>query len=208
MDKLKSIFSKYYKIDESVTDEQLVKMFIYLNDIINSKIEGDIIEMGCKLGTTSIFIQSLLIEWDSQRKFHVYDSFQGLPKKHLKDKTNLKLQYNEGDVGVSISSFKNSFEINNIPLPVIHEGWFIDIPNNEYPEKIAFAFFDGDFYTSTLDSWIKTYYKLSKGAIVFIHDYDIPELPGPKKATDEFLTGKPEHGTIISENYLGLFIKQ
>ncbi len=59
----------------------------------------------------------------------------------------------------------------------MHVGWFAKIPSNEYPPKIAFAFFDGDFYSSIKDSFNMTYNKLTKGARVLIHDYNNSTLP-------------------------------
>ena len=40
------------------------------------------------------------------------------------------------------------FSTFGLELPVVHSGWFAEIPADEYPNPIAFAFLDGDFYSS------------------------------------------------------------
>jgi O-methyltransferase len=195
---------KYKHIDlplvsNMVTEQQLE---IILNELSNtSDVEGDVVELGCNIGTTSIFIQSML----TGKQFHVYDSFEGLPDKDTKD-TSLDTKnyyYDKGSCYCTEGQFKNTFVTLKLPLPIIHKGWFSD---QVYPESISFAFFDGDFYSSIKDSLELIYPRLRKGAIVCIHDYGWPPLPGVKLACDEFLKDKPE--TITSNNFVGIMKKQ
>ena len=92
-------------------------------------------------------------------QFHVYDSFEGLPETTEHD-ASPTANAKEGALAVSIEEFKAYFAENNVPLPSIHKGWFSEVI---YPEKIAFAFLDGDLYSSILDSWQKVYPRLSPG---------------------------------------------
>lgn len=154
--------------------------------VIVKQVSGDIVELGCNVGTASVFIQSILKQIDTERKFHVYDSFEGLPDSAKQDDTE-KRTAKPGDLKVPKDWFIKHFQELELPLPVIHEGWFKD---QDYPEKIAFAFLDGDFYSSIMDSWEKVFPRLSPGAIVCVHDYDYPPLPGVRAACDEFLEDK------------------
>jgi O-methyltransferase len=73
------------------------------------------------------------------------------------------------------------------------------------PEQISFAYLDGDLYDSIKLSLESVYPRLSPGAICLIDDYADPavfpeawnELPGVKRACDDFLAGKPETVSFI-----------
>lgn len=162
-------------------------------------IPGDVVELGCNVGTTALYIRRLLNMVESGKEFHVYDSFEGLPDANEHDGNPPRL--NKGKLAKEQSSFEQSFKNAGLEFPVIHKGFFADIPDNEYPDKICFAFFDGDLFTSILDSFCKVYHKISKGGIIIVHDYFGAELPGVKKACDYFLKDKPEK---ISELFHGM----
>lgn len=153
-------------------------------------IPGDVVELGCNVGTTALYIRRLLNMLESGKEFHVYDSFEGLPEANDFDGNPPRL--NKGNLAKEQSSFEKSFSDAGLECPIIHKGWFIDIPDIEYPEKICFAFFDGDFYSSIIDSFFKVYHKMSKGGIIIVHDYEGADLPGVKKACEYFLSDKPE----------------
>ena len=95
---------------------------------------------------------------------------------------------------VIVKQVKNLLRL--IFLQTIYSGWFKDIPDSEYPEKISFAFLDGDFYTSIIDSLNKIYKKMVPGGIIIIDDCGWNALPGCKKAVEDFLEDKPENLTV------------
>lgn len=171
-----------------------------LEYIINNNIDGDIVELGVETGQTSIYIQRMLNEYKQNRKFHVYDSWEGVPEPNDFDLTNIKNPFNKGDCKSSKDIFINRFKQENIELPIIHSGWFNKIQDNEYPSKIAFAFFDGDLYSSIMDSFNKVYHKLVPNARVIIDDYKWERTPGVEKACKDFLKDKPEK-EIFLPNY-------
>ena len=75
-------------------------------------------------------------------------------------------------------------------MPVIKKAWFKDLVESDLPEKIAFAFLDGDFYESIRDSLKLVVPKMVRGGVLVVHDYTNPALPGVSKAVDEFTQGK------------------
>lgn len=159
-------------------------------------VDGDVVELGCNVGNTSIFIRRLLDHFErlqgTRREFHVYDSWEGLPPKHIKDGDSD--WYLEGALSATQHQLVRKFRRANLRPPKQHKGWFADAV---YPERIAFAFFDGDFYQSILDSFEAVYPRLVPGARVVIDDYGSSRLPGCKLACDEFLADKPESVTPI-----------
>ena len=82
---------------------------------------------------------------------------------------------------------KERFLRAGLPVPVIKKAWFCDLSDGDLPEKIAFAFLDGDFYESIRDSLKLVGPRMSRGGVVVIHDYTNPALPGVKKAVDEWV---------------------
>ena len=177
-----------------------------LEKVINLGVEGDILELGCNIGTTSIFIRKFLDLANSTKGFHVYDSFVGLPTKQKEDNLLLK-RYQKGSCRAPRSRLIENFRKQNLVPPIIHQGWFSRIPDKEYPSKICFAFLDGDFYSSIMDSLNKIYDKLEPGAIVCVHDYKQAALPGVEKACSEFLNHKVEMMRDGAPG-VGFFIKE
>jgi len=174
---------------------QIYGILFYLKEVIDKKIAGDIVELGCNVGTTSIFIKKFLNIYAPERNFHVYDSWEGLPPKVLQDKSLRSdvQQFYKGFCKTSKDVFLEAFRYFNLNPPIIHSGWFNKIPDSEYPEKICFAFYDGDFYTSITDSLNKTFHKIQSGGVIIIDDITSERnasLPGCEQAVIDFLKDK------------------
>ncbi|MFA6760131.1 MAG: TylF/MycF/NovP-related O-methyltransferase [Sulfuricurvum sp.] len=205
--KIDEILSSTPLLSGMVTKSQVYIVLQNLQKTLDDGVSGDVVELGCNVGTTSVFIRKLLDEYKSTKAFHVYDSFEGLPQKLKEDETDLDRQYQEGSCKTSLEVFLGNFEKQGLEAPAINKGWFADIDDTRYPDEISFAFFDGDFYSSIMDSFSKVYPKLTSGARVIIHDYGWDPLPGCKKACDDFLQDKPEK-VVMLEVGIGLLVKQ
>jgi len=181
-------------ISDMMSKNQIYGVLYYLKQVIDNKIEGDIVELGCNRGTTSIFIQKFLEAYGSNKIYHVYDGWEGLPPKVIEDMSQTSYQFSPGCCKTTKEYFINVFKHFKLKMPVIHSGWFAEIPDNEYPDKICFAFYDGDFYTSITDSFDKTFNKIQLGCIILIDDIgggeslDTHPLPGSERAVINFLT--------------------
>lgn len=183
-------------------DEQMEYILKNLASVLD--VPGDVVELGCNVGTTSSYIQRLLKAVGSDKELYVYDSFEGLPDKRIEDGAS---PCEKGASAVQVSAFMRTFVDAGVELPVIAKGFFGDILDDRYPDKICFAFFDGDFYSSITDSFKKVYHKMRPGGIILVHDYEYEPFPGVKKACDDFLKGKPER--ITKEIFaIGKMVKQ
>ena len=167
-------------------------------------LSGDVVELGCNVGVTSSYLQRLIKAAGVDKRLHVYDSFEGLPPKTAEDGAT---PCDEGASAVSVEMFHKTFEDAGVALPVINQGFFGDIADDKYPEQICFAFFDGDFYGSIMDSFKKIYDKMVPGGIILVHDYAWLAFPGVKKACDDFLADKPEK-TFQEVFRIGRMVKQ
>ena len=215
--------------------EQGINIHLLLTQIILVDIPGDVVELGCWNGQSAVLIQKTLDLYDSQKKLHVYDSFEGLPEPHERDEDTY---FKKGWCTTGQENLHRVFKTFDTRLPEIHPGWFNDTLADELPEKIAFAHMDGDFYTSIKESLDHTYHRLSAGAIVVIDDYCEPDiqkntvaqvinnryrrefeqrvidkpnaLPGVKSACDEFFQDKPEQVSALFAGIAphGFFRKQ
>ena len=196
---------------------RIIAVMSRLQYLIDNNIEGDIVELGCNIGTLSMYIQKLLAENNSDKVYHVYDSWQGLPSPTEQDEHEFDRKFKEGSCSTTIEKFVHTFTSRNLRVPVIHSGWFKDIPSREFPDKICFAFFDGDFYQSIIDSFEKVYYNMVPGGVIMVDDCGWKILPGVIKACEDFLSDKPEelmltgypdeNGNYGEPNNGGLIIK-
>ena len=178
---------KTLPINTNMLNEKHVRRVLSsLEYTLKSGVPGDVVELGCNYGNMAMFIQSMLTKYGSKKQYHVYDSFEGLPEPVKQDFAPERTA-NRGDLAATVEGFKKTLSDVGVKIPIIHKGWFNEA---EYPQKISFAFLDGDFYQSIMDSWQAVFPRLSPGAIVCVHDYGFPPLPGAQKATDEFLSDK------------------
>ena len=120
-----------------------------------------------------------------ERELHVFDSFQGLPEKTVSDGFAITPQWLES-LKVTCEQFKKTFNKAGIALPLIHQGWFNELVDNEIPNPICFAFLDSDFYESIKTSLAIVMQRLAHGGVIVVHDYLNTTLPGVKKACEEF----------------------
>lgn len=180
----------------STNVEQRMNMYHLVSQVIAYGIEGDLVEVGCNEGQSSVLITKVLKSFNSPKKLHVYDSFEGLPSARSEDGD----AYKKGDLATSQDVLISNFATHGLELPTIHKGWFEDTLPQGLPDRICFAYLDGDLYSSILVSLEHVYPRLSKGAVCLIDDYCDPavnpdgwnHLPGVKKACDEFMADKPE----------------
>lgn len=200
------LLSKYSIISEQVSIDELQIILKQLEALLADGVEGDIVEFGCYTGTTSLFLQRLLLESDSSKQLHVYDSFAGLPDKLAQDQSAAGHQFVTGELFAKKSQFIMNFKKSNLPLPVIHKGWFKDLTSNDIPDQIALAFLDGDYYESIHDSLRLVWPRLASGAVVIVDDYYNEALPGAKKAFDEFIKQYAANSRIKIINSLALVV--
>lgn len=154
------------------------------------KVPGDFVEMGCYKGDTSLLLADFLK--GTGRKLWIYDSFEGLPEKSEYDSSVLGEEFKGGELYVTKREVKERFLRAGLPVPVIKKGWFADLDADDMPERIAFAFLDGDFYESIRDSLRLVGPRMVDGGVMVVHDYSNPALPGVKKAVEEW--GKEGRG--------------
>lgn len=195
-----TLLKKYPLISDQVNSTQLQVILSELEKTLQKRVTGEVTEFGCYIGTTSLFIRRLLDSHADPREFHVYDSFAGLPEKTAEDSSVAGAQFKAGELSVSKKQLLHEFQKANLKPPIVHKGWFSDLTSADIPEKIAFAFLDGDFYQSIKDSLRLVLPRLSRGGTIVVDDYAREALPGAAKAVHELLP----HVTIQIAHNLGV----
>ena len=151
MNKTDQLLAKYPIISDQVDTKELRVLLRELENVLRGGAVGNIVEFGCYVGTTSLFIRRLLDVYDFTGEFHVYDSFAGLPEKTSVDNSAAGEQFKAGELLAPRKTFVYNFKKAGLKLPIIHKGWFADFTPDDVPEDISFAFFDGDLYESIAD---------------------------------------------------------
>lgn len=159
--------------------------------------EGDFVELGCYRGDTSVLLGKLLQNLQSAsivppRHLWIYDSFAGLPEKTREDASGAGANFQAGELFVTKREVVAKIRRHNLKNIIIKKAWFDELTDADLPKKIAFAFCDGDLYSSIRTSLRLVWPRLTKQGIVIVHDYNNAELPGSARAVDEFLKSHPE----------------
>jgi Macrocin-O-methyltransferase (TylF). len=169
-----------------VSSAETAILISLLQQVLAKNTAGDVVELGCYKGDTSILFQRELQR--TGKNLWLYDSFAGLPEKTREDNSVAGDQFKTGELFVTKREVTEKFKRQSLPLPKIKKAFFEDLdPTSDFPEKICFAFLDGDLYASIKTSLSLVQNKMQPGSVVIIHDYNNPELPGSARAVDEWL---------------------
>ena len=174
-------------VNDQFNERELAVLLRELRLVIAKNITGDVVELGCYRGMTSVEIQRVIAGWHSAKRLWLYESFAGLPSKVTQDNSPAGMQFKAGELPASKKEVIRFFKQAGLPLPLIKKAWFYDLTPSDLPDRVSFAFLDGDFYESIMDSLKLVWPKLSEGAIVVVDDYQNEALPGAAKAVDEWL---------------------
>ena len=172
--------------------------------IFQENVSGDMIEFGTYTGTTASYLAAAMAdamnrpslfehELPPERRLHLYDSFQGLPK--ITSDVDIAAGWKEGryrdksaaELRVVVEKYLPSHLIE------IHEGWFRDtlsqIPKSQ---KFSLVHIDCDIYESTIEvlDYLFANQHLSDGCAIFFDDWNCglasPDL-GERRAWGEIV---------------------
>ena len=181
----------YPIISDQVDERELRVLLRELEWLLKAGYQGSVVEFGCYVGTTSLFIRRLLDVYRHAGVFHVYDSFAGLPEKSAQDASAAGEQFVAGELAATRKGFFQQFKKAGLRPPVVHKAWFAELTPQDVPEDIMFAFLDGDYYQSIMDSLRLVAPKLTPDAVLVVDDYANEALPGAARAADAWLQAHP-----------------
>ncbi len=188
--KYQQLLGQYPIISDQIGKPAMGVVLRELESVLGRGIAGDVVELGCYIGTTTLFMRRLMNELASGKLLYAYDSFEGLPAKQASDASGVGEQFQRGELRVTKKQFMREFQKANLQAPITHKAWFKDLQPDQLPQQISFAFLDGDFYESIIDSLRLVWPRLSKGGVITIDDYQRGALPGVERAVNDFIQGK------------------
>lgn len=186
------LLSQYPIISDQISRPAMAAVLGQLEKVLQQPLSGAVVEFGCYIGTTTLFMRRLLNHYDtaSQRQLYAYDSFSGLPPKTTNDASGTGEQFQAGELSVSKKQFLQEFHKARLTPPITVKAWFKDIEADQMPSNITFAFLDGDFYESIIDSLRLVWPRLATGGVITIDDYQKAALPGVERAVTDFFQDK------------------
>lgn len=158
------------------------------------KVAGDICEFGVAQGATSRLLASEIMPL-AERKFWLFDSFEGLPAPSKEDRLIhdiFKLGTMEKYKGTMASPETEVLsKLASIKFPreriVVKKGWVKDtIKGGDLPEKVAFAYVDFDFYDPIKDALEFLDTRMPAGGRIVVDDYGFFS-EGAQLAVDQFV---------------------
>ena len=193
---------------QQVSDNETAVILGELRKTLGHNIDGDIVEFGCYKGDTSLLMEKVLEREfpTSGSRLWIYDSFEGLPDKSQEDASSAGDNFQAGELFVTKREVVERFKRAGLKVPRIRKGFFEDLDagkigpdgavlqsSNDLPDKICFAFLDGDLYQSIKTSLTLVAPRMARDetgkpiGMIIVHDYNNPQLPGSARAVDEWM---------------------
>ena len=170
---------------------------------------GNIVECGVWRGGAIAGIASLL---GGNRKYYLFDSFEGLPKaKDIDGSKAIKWQNNvsgsnyynncSADESWATKAMEKSGQISNT---VIVKGWFENTLSKTDIDEIFILRLDGDWYDSTMTCLDNLFPKVKVGGLIIIDDYYAWD--GCSKALHDYLSKHKRSERIYKLDTSGVYL--
>ncbi|MBF0594729.1 MAG: hypothetical protein HQL22_07160 [Candidatus Omnitrophica bacterium] len=180
-------------------------------------IAGDVCEFGVAQGETSALIASEILT--GGKRFHLFDSFEGLPKPTAKDQLKDDL-FSLGSMEAYAGTMASPealvrARLGAVAFPparfVIHKGFVEQVfaRGQGLPNRVSFAYVDFDFYNPIKETLAFLHRIMPAGGVIIVDDYDFFST-GAKTSVDEFLqamnAASPVYACEIPDTRYGHFV--
>lgn len=160
-----------------------------LEQILASRVPGDVIECGVWRGGAAIFLRGLLkAHGVTERCVWLADSFCGLPAPNAdKYPADREMTLHLANyLAVPLAQVRENFSRYGLLDDQVRfvEGWFRDTLPALNNQTWSLMRLDGDMYESTMDALVNLYPNLSPGGFVIIDDYS--DIPACRQAVHDF----------------------
>ena len=187
--------AKEWLIDNGIDEEKIICQFVYLHfrarksslekisAILTEKnIPGAVAELGVYRGDFAKVINSVFPD----RKFYLFDTFEGFPE------TDLNYEITHGLLRNDIGKLANTsvdYVLNKMPYRekcIIRKGYFPDTAVGLENEQYAFVNIDVDLYKPIMAGLEYFWPRMVENGYIFVHDYFSFSYDGAQKAINEF----------------------
>jgi O-methyltransferase len=179
-----------------------------LEEILEQKIPGDVIETGVWRGGALIFMRAILKAYDANdRVVWGADSFKGLPppSPELYPADAGDLHHTASALAVSLDEVKENFARYDLLDDQVRflPGWFRDTLHSAPIKQLSLIRLDGDMYESTIIALESLYPKLSKGGFLIVDDYGA--VPACRQAVQDFRQSRQICDEMIRIDWTGVY---
>ncbi len=199
--KYQSIFNRFRNFTMVRRDAYIDNLDLVVKFLANRALDcGCIIECGTWRGGMAAGLMSV---GGSNRMYHFFDSFRGLPEPGVEDGERAR-QWRQDVTGPrcfnNCTASRQEFMevISRVDVPPsqvqVHEGFFEETFPHFNPPKISALRLDVDWYESTIQCLEKFWDALLPGALVLVDDYY--DWEGCRKAVHTFLAHRKADAAI------------
>jgi len=187
------------KTDMFQTDNALRRQRQYLlykiltSNYFTSLLDYNVAECGTFKGLSAYQISSLLQKKGFNKKFYIFDSFEGLSEFKDEDinliNKDTNFENRRKEFACPLETVKD--KLKDFDFISYHKGWiperFSDIKDGE---KFSLVHIDVDLYQPIYDSLSFFYPRMVSGGVIVLDDYGYLAFPGARKAVDDFMADK------------------
>ena len=179
------------------------------------RIPGALVECGVYRGGSSMLMALAALHFgDRSRLLHLFDTFAGMPRPGVFERSTLSgnFQQDRWEAGIrsdgsnewcfaSLAEVKQNFKATHYPSNLLctHVGDVASTLPNSNLSSIAILRLDTDFYESTKIELEQLYPKVSERGFVVVDDYG--HFDGARRATDEYLNTLTPRPFLHRVNY-------
>lgn len=164
-------------------DSRIVALELASREIYRHNIPGAVAEVGVYRGYFSEFIN----EFFSDRKFYLFDTFQGFDEKDCEiEKENDYSFFRSGEWFLDTNTTLVLDKMHHPENCEFKIGYFPETTSDMVEEKFCFVHLDTDLYEPIKNGLNYFYPRLSKGGYIFVHDFNGVVCKGVRVAVEEF----------------------
>jgi O-methyltransferase len=149
-------------------------------EVKRKKLIGNVAELGVYKGKFARYINKYFPE----RKFYLFDTFEGFDSRDVKSETSNKFSTGEQDFSdTSVESVLKLMPFPDKCIPV--KGFFPESAKN-IEDQFVFVSLDADLFEPIYNGLQFFYSRLVSGGYIFIHDFNNDNYKGARKAVEQF----------------------
>lgn len=145
------------------------------------RLEGDFVECGVFRGFMTAVAAQYLDFGARRRRWHLYDTFEGIPQAHLDPGHVNPPQYQQAGLYESVVRRFAAY-----PNVEVHRGRVPEVLQGSAPRRIAFLHLDMNSSTAEIGALEILYERLVPGAFLLLDDYGWYSFRDQKAAEDPF----------------------
>lgn len=183
-----------FRIERKYPDKvRFFNWWFQVGRLNNEAVPGAFAELGVYKGESARVIHHM----DPERRFHLFDTFEGFNSEDLKIETGEAASYKTTNFA-DTNAEKVLALIEGNGNIILHPGYFPVSASMLVMERFALVNIDADLYKPTKAGLEFFYPRMSPGGVILIHDYNY-KWEGVLKAVDDFCKTIPENMIILPD---------